>query len=141
MAVVVGTDGSERAERAVVKATNIAAALDQELVIVCAPSEGFSEGISVGDHPEGLSAGEWAEWIARQAAQRAKETHPTLRVATRVEAGKPAEALLRVAEDTSAEVIVVGNKRVQGISRVLGSIARDIAAHANCDLYVVHTNE
>src|SRR5690606_28369663 len=40
-----------------------------------------------------------------------------------------------------ASLIVVGNKRVQGVAgRVLGSIARDVAAHASCDVYIAHTH-
>lgn len=35
--------------------------------------------------------------------------------------------------------IIVGNQRVQGAARVLGSIAGDVAKHATCNLMVVHT--
>ena len=52
------------------------------------------------------------------------------------------EALVSESERLDATMIVVGNKRVQGIAgRVLGSIARDVAAHASCDVYVAHTHE
>jgi nucleotide-binding universal stress UspA family protein len=55
--------------------------------------------------------------------------------------GKPGEALARIAEQRAADLIVVGNKRVQGLARVLGSIARDVASRARCDVCVAHTHE
>jgi nucleotide-binding universal stress UspA family protein len=39
-----------------------------------------------------------------------------------------------------ASVIVVGNKRVQGAARVLGSIAGDVAKRAPCNVFIVHTH-
>jgi nucleotide-binding universal stress UspA family protein len=38
-----------------------------------------------------------------------------------------------------ARIIVVGNRRVQGASRVLGSIASDVAKQAPCDVLIVNT--
>ena len=38
-------------------------------------------------------------------------------------------------------MIVVGNKRVQGFTRFLGSVARTIASEAHCDLYIVNTHQ
>ncbi|MFI5429021.1 universal stress protein [Aeromicrobium sp. UC242_57] len=55
--------------------------------------------------------------------------------------GKPAAALVELAEETGADVIVVGNKRVQGMSRVLGSIAADVTRRAPCDVYIAHTHD
>ena len=39
-----------------------------------------------------------------------------------------------------ASMIVVGNKRVQGAARVLGSIAGDVAKRAPCNVLIVHTH-
>ena len=36
-------------------------------------------------------------------------------------------------------MIVVGNRRVQGATRVLGSIANDVARQAPCNVLIVHT--
>ena len=56
-------------------------------------------------------------------------------------AGSPADVLLAKATELGADVIVVGNKRVQGVSRILGSVARKVAAEATCDLYIAHTTQ
>jgi nucleotide-binding universal stress UspA family protein len=60
-------------------------------------------------------------------------------VATHALPGDAARALLRVAEDVGADMIVVGNKGAQGARRVLGSIASTVLAHAPCTVTVVHT--
>lgn len=58
---------------------------------------------------------------------------------TAIGEGKPAKVLLEEAVAVGAEMIVVGNRRMQGVSRVLGSIANEVAHHAPCDVYIVKT--
>ena len=55
-------------------------------------------------------------------------------------ADDPASALCNEATRLGASFIVVGNKRVQGAARVLGSIAGDVAKHAPCNVVIVHTH-
>lgn len=52
---------------------------------------------------------------------------------------KPARALLQVAEQTNADLIVVGNVGMQGIGRVVGSVGNDVVHHAPCNVLVVKT--
>ena len=54
--------------------------------------------------------------------------------------GKPAKALCGEAVRLNASVIAVGNERVQGAARVLGSIAGDVAKHAPCDVLIIHSS-
>ena len=42
-------------------------------------------------------------------------------------------------ERVGADMIVVGNRRMQGVQRILGAVANDIAHHAQCDVLVVKT--
>jgi nucleotide-binding universal stress UspA family protein len=60
-------------------------------------------------------------------------------VTSRALAGRPATALVDEAIRLGASLIVVGNRRVQGVGRVLGSVATNVAAHAPCDVYIVKT--
>jgi len=53
--------------------------------------------------------------------------------------GKPAEALVAEASRVDARLIVVGNRRMRGIGRVLGSIANSVAHSASCDVYIANT--
>lgn len=50
-----------------------------------------------------------------------------------------ADALCSVAETVSADVIVVGNKRMSGAGRVLGSVASKVAHHAPCSVLIAKT--
>jgi nucleotide-binding universal stress UspA family protein len=53
--------------------------------------------------------------------------------------GDPAAAILQVANEVNADLIVVGNKRMQGAARVLGSVPNDIAHRAPCAVLIVKT--
>ena len=53
--------------------------------------------------------------------------------------GKPTEVLIGEAERLGASLIVVGNRRMQGLGRVLGSVANSVAHNAPCDVYIVKT--
>jgi nucleotide-binding universal stress UspA family protein len=60
------------------------------------------------------------------------QTHP-------VEAD-PAEAILNVAEQTKADLIVVGNKGMTGARRyLLGSVPNNVSHHAPCSVIIVRT--
>jgi len=52
----------------------------------------------------------------------------------------PAEALVGVAEDQHADLIVVGNKGMKGAKRVLGSVPNSVAHHAPCSVLIVDTS-
>lgn len=52
---------------------------------------------------------------------------------------KPAKALVEVAEEVGADLIVVGNVRMQGIGRALGSVGSDVVHHAPCSVLIVKT--
>jgi nucleotide-binding universal stress UspA family protein len=53
--------------------------------------------------------------------------------------GSPAKALLEVAERVGADLIVVGNVRMQGVGRVLGSVGNDVLHSAPCNVLIVKT--
>lgn len=138
--VVVGVDGSDTAAKAAARAATLAAGLGGQLVVVNA-FDGSGEQPPQdlpGDLPP-FSVHDGAVAVAQEAIDALRSDFPDLQMTPQAEIGKPADVLVRVAEKLSATVVVVGNKRVQGISRVLGSIARDVAQHAPCDVFVAHT--
>jgi nucleotide-binding universal stress UspA family protein len=53
--------------------------------------------------------------------------------------GDAASAILSVAEGTSADLIILGSKGMQGARRVLGSVPNKVSHHAPCDLLIVQT--
>ncbi|WP_181309550.1 universal stress protein [Nocardioides campestrisoli] len=138
--IVVGVDGSETAHRAAATAGKVALASGAELHVVCAFTGLEVERIRQGSEELVLSREDDARRTATEAARRIQRAYQELTVRPRAAEGKPGDALVAVAEELDADLIVVGNKRVQGLGRVLGSIARDVAAQAPCDVYVAHTH-
>jgi nucleotide-binding universal stress UspA family protein len=51
----------------------------------------------------------------------------------------PATAILRVADEVKADLIVVGNRGMRGAGRVLGSVPNSIAHKAACSVLIVST--
>ena len=55
--------------------------------------------------------------------------------------GDPADAILDVAEETGADLVVVGNKGMTGAKRfLLGSVPNKISHHAPCGVLIIRTS-
>ncbi len=134
--IVVGIDGSTTAHRAAVRAAELAMKFDRPLHLVMAVSMTVYADMGAGVAPMLNDA-----IAAAGATVQAAETEFAYAgvVTSAVVARDAASALCDEAERLGASIIVVGNKRVQGISRVLGSIAGGVAKMAPCDVYIVHT--
>jgi len=137
--IVVGVDGSEPAAQAALTAARLAMALDAELRVVCAYGTYEVERVQ-GDHAGTFTTVEPATEVAEQTIGRLRNVYPNLDVSAQAAGGKPADALLEVAASVDADMIVVGNKRVQGAARVLGSIASEVARKAQCDIHIAYTH-
>ena len=54
--------------------------------------------------------------------------------------GDPADAILDVAEERGADLIVVGNKGMTGAKRfLLGSVPNKVCHHAPCSVLIIRT--
>ena len=135
--VVVGVDGGEPALRAARRAGELAAALGASLHVVTAIDRGTVEEIPERPGSNLVTSGEIGEATAADVARELEGVVPS--ITFEVLHDKPAVALVAEAERLDAELIVVGNRRAQGIGRVLGSVAGSVAAHAPCDVYIVKT--
>jgi nucleotide-binding universal stress UspA family protein len=142
--IVVGTDGSETAGGAVRQAVELAKLSGAQLSIVSAyqPAPGRRVQAEQREAPADvlyeLGPREDVNIILDAAAADARkegvevQTHP-------VEAD-PADAILNVAEQTSADLIVVGNKGMTGARRyLLGSVPNNISHHSPCSVLIVQT--
>jgi nucleotide-binding universal stress UspA family protein len=140
----VGTDGSERAGVAVRQAAELAAASGARLTVVTAyapsPQAPLPDQAEIPEEirwriTDSASADETAALGCRIAqAAGAKD------VRARSAKGDAAAALIEVAEDTGADVIVVGSKGMTGASRfLLGSVPNTVSHHAPCDVLIVDT--
>lgn len=151
--VLAGVDGSDTARRAARTAANLAVVLGAELNIVSAFSinltETFQSARSKNRPTEQVDAyrnlekqyNREAERIASGVADDLRIHFPGLEITSKAVHGTPSVALIDESEKISAHIIVLGNKRVQGPARVLGSIAWTVASEANCDVYIVNTHQ
>lgn len=144
-AIVVGTDGSETAERAVREAAAIAKAFDVPLHVVSAYRT--QAPVASMAMAEVGGAGMFGDWLFDQRSavedQLAEVSRQMLDLGVRSEVhclpGNPVEAILKVAEDVNADLIVVGNRGMNGARRVLGSVPNSVAHKASCTVVVVKT--
>ncbi len=134
--IVVGVDNSPQALVAARRAAALAKAIGAELRIVTAISKNETYEFGIGSDRTVIDDRDLVESSLNAIAE---EFGHTVVVSTCVVKASPSEALCAEAERVNASVIVVGNKRVKGMGRVLGSIAGDVAKDAPCDVYVVHT--
>ena len=140
--IVVGTDGSETANEAVRQAAQLAAALGARVHLVCVyepvPStEGFAvEGDAHAESGWLLRPREAVDATLEEAAAVfAKAGVAVERYAQR---GDPADAILDVAEERGADLIIVGNRGQTGAKRfLLGSVPNRISHHAPCAVLII----
>ncbi|PRB40751.1 universal stress protein [Arthrobacter sp. MYb23] len=137
--VIVGVDGSETAMRAAKAAQQLAIGLGANLRVVSAFDSNRTEVVEIGTDKWIVSDAAEAEAVARAVAERL--TDDRLEVTYSAARGKPGEALVKEAEIQDARLIVVGNRRMQGLGRVLGSVANTVAHTAPCDVYIAKTDQ
>ena len=118
--ILVGTDGSATAGRAVDRAVELATATHSALTILA---------VGTGDRP--------AE-IVRQEADR--HAGSGVAISTEVREGDAASVLVDVAEQEGYDLLVVGNKGMTGAARFfLGSVPNKVSHHARCSLLIGRT--
>jgi nucleotide-binding universal stress UspA family protein len=139
--IVVGTDGSDTAAQAVKQAIELARLTGAQLGIVSAysgrPGQGGQQGAPADVEYE-LGPREDVNIVLDAAAADAKAAG--VEVQTHAVEADPADAILNVAEETRADLIVVGNKGMTGARRyLLGSVPNNVSHHAPCSVIIVRT--
>jgi nucleotide-binding universal stress UspA family protein len=142
--IVVGTDGSETAGEAVRQATELAKLSDAKLDIVSAfepiPRTRLQEEQRQvpGDVQYEIGPREDVNLTLDAAAGTARNSG--LEAETHAREGDPADAILDVAEEIKADLIIVGNKGMTGARRfLLGSVPNKVSHHAPCSVMIVQT--
>ena len=142
--IVVGTDGSETAGEAVRKAIELAKALGSSIELVSAYEPVSNQRLreearqAPGDMQWMVNPREDVEATLREASERVEEAGVPVNIYARE--GDPADAILDVAEERGADLIVVGNKGMTGAKRfLLGSVPNKVSHHAPCSVLIIRT--
>jgi nucleotide-binding universal stress UspA family protein len=142
--IVVGTDGSDTAAQAVRQAVDLASSVGAKVELVSAYEPVATQRLAEErrEAPEDLqwaiSPREDVDATLQAAAEIAKEAGVAANVYPRK--GDPADAILDVAEELGADLIVVGNKGMTGAKRfLLGSVPNKVSHHAPCSVLIVRT--
>jgi nucleotide-binding universal stress UspA family protein len=156
--VIVGTDGSASSMRAVDRAGAVAAQENAKLIIASAYIPGVEKGgwsrapshdhvadpraaDSLGSDGYKLHGGAPVYAILRDARDRAKDAGAQ-DIEERAIEGAPVDALVHLASDVKADLLVVGDVGLNSVAgRLLGSVPADVARKAKIDILIVHTAE
>ena len=140
--IVVGTDGSDRGEAAVSEALGLAKAAGATLHAVHVVHPAVEAGrVSSNAWQQAIDGvrGEVDDVKAKLAAEAGQH-------GVSIEFHTPggtdiADALLSTADQVGADLIVVGNRGMSGVSRfVLGSIPNKLAHRCRCSLLIANTD-
>jgi nucleotide-binding universal stress UspA family protein len=143
--IVVGTDGSPTAERAVGQAAKLARACGAQVHLVSAYRPAAATHVRGGDDSAEARNVEFkrddhvSAILAHAAAVfRSEGIEPECHALR----GDAADVLLSAAEDHGADLIVVGNRGMSGAKRfLLGSVPDKISHHASCSVMILNTSD
>jgi nucleotide-binding universal stress UspA family protein len=119
--ILVGTDGSPTAAKAVERAVQVAATADATLTI--------------------FTAGRADKAEAVVSAEAAKYADSGIAIDTKVVDSDPVSALIEEATAGGFDLLVMGNKGMTGVTRFfrLGSVPNKVTHHLPCSLLIVKT--
>jgi nucleotide-binding universal stress UspA family protein len=154
--IIVGTDGSESSLRAVDRAAALAAQEQAKLIIASAHLDTSEKGgWSRAPAPDRLLDGRAADSLGTagyrmhgsapvyailQDARDHAKAAGAQDIEERAIVGSPVSALLHLAEEVKADLLVVGNLGLSTVAgRLLGSVPDTVARRAKVDILIVHT--
>jgi nucleotide-binding universal stress UspA family protein len=136
--LVVGANESTTAAQAVRVAADLAKLTGAELHIVTAYQSKGIQGQNLPAEFRSTMISNPADLVLDDVASvvKAVGVTPVVHAST----GNAADALVRIAGEVEADVIVVGNQGMRGARRVLGSVPNSVAHHAPCSVLIVDTS-
>jgi nucleotide-binding universal stress UspA family protein len=139
--IVVGIDGSPTAEKALARAIELARTYGATLHVASAydpvPAR-VGGGAPAGEEYQ-VSPSFKADAVLERALDRAGARELT--VEQHAPKGSAADALVGLAEETGADLIVIGSVGMKGPKRIFGSVPNSVSHRAPCDVLIVHTSE
>jgi nucleotide-binding universal stress UspA family protein len=134
--IVLGYDESPEAGRALEKAAELASALDARVVVASVAPALQPVGRGAAGPYDPVDSPELHRELARRAATELIERGVTAEHVSGL--GDPGEAIVALADERDAEMIVVGMSHHPHVSRFLGGVGEAVAHDAHCDVLLVH---
>ncbi len=134
--IMVGVDGGETSRVAAQRAATLARDLGAQLLIVVVVPKVSAKRYTMGSEDWVVTSIDQAE---NKALALAGEVAIDVDHEILVFDGSPPEVLVEQATERDVDLLVVGNVRMQGVGRLLGSVGSDVLHHAPCDVMVVKT--
>jgi nucleotide-binding universal stress UspA family protein len=134
--IVVGYDGSEAAARALDRTVDLASAFGSTVVVTSvspvmtgtAHGGGSTDPTDPPEEHQALLEGARAALAARGVTAEGQ-----------LGIGDPADAIVQLADERGADLIVVGTREPGFFERLLGqSVSGSVQRHAHCDVLIVH---
>ncbi len=136
--ILVGLDGSVRAEGVLTAAIDLAKKYNAKLVLCRSvgipaemPPEIWQDPIPLSDHLR-AQAEKYLETNVPKIPAELFGGHRTL-----VEIGTPWSGICQAAKEENADLIVIGSHGYSGLDKVLGTTAAKVVNHAHCSVWVV----
>jgi nucleotide-binding universal stress UspA family protein len=139
--VVVGTDGSDSSMRAVDRAAQLAGA-HAKLIVASAylPQHEDGRAADILKEESYKVSGTAPIYAILQDAKERAHKAGAKNVEERPIVGAPVDALVSLAEQENADLLVVGNVGLSTIAgRLLGSVPANVSRRAKVDVLIVHT--
>ena len=147
-AIVVGTDGSDGGNRAVLAAADLAATQPGSVLHIVSVQKPLSAtALAASEMAAAAPIAAEMNWEAEireelearlgRAAKSAEQ--PGLQIETHARFGSPADVICELAEQLEADLIIVGNRGMKGGRRLLGSVPNSVSHHAPCSVLIVDT--
>lgn len=131
--LVIGYDGSEAAQHALGRIQRWASP-EASLIIVAVTPSVASPGLGAELADERLEA----EAALQEASELLRDAGQLGPIETRTATGDPAEVLMQIVREVDADLLVVGRRGRDFLSRaLLGSVAERVVRSAPCDVLVV----
>jgi nucleotide-binding universal stress UspA family protein len=141
--VLVCTDGSESSVHAAKAAAEIASRFDSEVTLlnVMNPAPLVTPNMmGVEAAPDAALIYRYTEEAQRAALEKTAHVFDSagITVTARAEMGQPVDMIIKIAEQSSADLIVMGSRGMGGFSRLLlGSVSDGVLHHAHCPVLIV----
>jgi nucleotide-binding universal stress UspA family protein len=136
--IVVGSDGSDTASEAVRQAFELVKGHDRVLHVVSAYRPANARVVAVGGDEWDILPEDRVDSVLQDVASRARIEG--VKVETHAVRSDPATAIIRVAKEVGADLVVVGNKGMKGAKRfLLGSVPNKVAHSAPCAVLIIKT--